>query len=223
MEQVAYTETKPAELMQQRWHDVQELRLGYYAQMLGVQRGAAVANADPLNWAYPNRTVGTELNRSGQRYARSSVLAHESTDGLDAICVTADNVSSQRRWPLGSIERAAKLHVNELLPHRYRVLRELIAPDQTTTYVMAALALRRCADQPVSIYVWKGEEYLEELVARTRFEQRSDSETLKLGQFTIEQTAYVAPSMNSLFIEILGIVGDKEIARGLHQLSTSSR
>ncbi len=221
MEHSAYAETTPAELMQQHWPEVQELRLGYYAQMLGVQRGAAVANTEPLNWAYPNRTVGTELNRSRQRYAHRSVVVHDSASGLDAICTTADNVSSKRPWPIGSIERAAKLHVSELLPHRYRVIRELIAPDQAMTYVMAALALRECNDQPVSIHVWKGEEFLEELVDQTRFEQRSDPETLRLGQFTIEQTAYEAPNMNRLFIEILGIVGDKEIGRGLHQISMS--
>ena len=220
MERRTYAETTPAELMQQRWPDVQDLRLGYYAQMIGPERSSVFVQTDPLNWAYPNRTVGTPLNRAGQRYARPQVVTQASISGIYGYCLTADNTSSARHEPFGSIDRFAKLHVDSFKSHRYRVLRELIAPDQTSTYVLAALALRTCNDQPVSVYVWRGEEYLEELVAHTGFEQAGETEDIRIGQYTVEQTAYKANDSNRMFSFILGIIGSDEIQRGLFQLST---
>lgn len=133
----------------------------------------ALAREAELTRLNPNKGVGGNLLRRHQAYARPVGVLAINDGELQAYLPVADNASSQKPFPLGSLERQAKLRLTEVgdedfIGHRYMwlghaALSERLREDMqgqgpkivNPVDVMMTLAARNKDErQPVSAYPW---------------------------------------------------------------------
>lgn len=156
-------------------------RQNYYQQIyhktLGYPLGAVnalVQGQDIASWRNPNRAVGSDRTGPNQRFsnARVAVARDDRADMVpQGFAYFAENASGN------FLEARAKLHLplERFQSRRYRVIRELIAPDLGLAKELIIKALEDAApEQPKTAYVFDEEDIT--IAALTRLGFRFNEE-----------------------------------------------